>query len=208
MSISGAKQEFVMVDVGAPGRHSDGGVFAHSEMGQRFMNGSMFLPKPEKVRDSNQELPYVLVGDEAFALSPFLMRPYPRRYDLDLRKRVFNYRLSRARRIVETSFGILSAVWRIFKSPLRTNLATSIKIIKACCCLHNFLLKFEPEKQRIAQMGTSKDAYENCFTDLPAAPTGVEPATGLALVREKFTDYFMTIGAVDFQWAKAVTADF
>lgn len=208
MSISGAKQEFVMVDVGAPGRHSDDGVFAHSEMGQRFMSNSMFLPKPEKIRGSNDEFPYVLVGDEAFALSSFLMRPYPRRNELDLKKRVYNYRLSRARRIVETSFGLLSAVWRIFKSPLRTNVATSIKIIKACCCLHNFLLKFEPEKQRIAKMGTSQDAYENCFTDLPAEPAAVAPATGAALIREHFSNYFMTNGAVDFQWAKAINADF
>lgn len=36
MALGGAKQEYLMVDIGAPGRHSDGGVFAHSEMGQLF----------------------------------------------------------------------------------------------------------------------------------------------------------------------------
>lgn len=110
MSISGAKQDFIMCDIGAPGRHSDGGVFAHSEIGQRFADGSMYVPSKQKITNSEEEFPFVLVGDEAFVLSSYTMRPYPRRFELDLMKRVFNYRLSRARRIVETNFGILSAV--------------------------------------------------------------------------------------------------
>lgn len=70
----------------------------------------MSLPKPEKIEDSDGEFPYILVGDEAFALNTYVVRPFPRLDDLDLRKRVFNYRTSQAWRIVETSFGILNAV--------------------------------------------------------------------------------------------------
>lgn len=206
MAITNAKQEFVMVDIGAPGRHSDGGVFAHSQMGQNFMEGSMSVPEPELIPNSVDKFPFVLVGDEAFALSSFLMRPYPRRSELNLKKRVFNYRLSRARRIVETSFGILSTVWRIFKSPLRTHLETSMRVIKACVCLHNFILKFEPKRQKILTMASSRDAYENCFTNLP--PDSEVPVTGAAQIRERLAHHFMSSGAVEFQWVRAINADF
>jgi hypothetical protein len=55
----------------------------------------------------------VLVGDEAFALSEHVLRTYPNR-NLTFLKRVYNCRLSRARRMVECTFGILANKWRIF----------------------------------------------------------------------------------------------
>lgn len=209
LAISGAKQHFIMADIGAPGRHSDGGVYASSEMGKRFQSERMFVPPREKLTESGPELPYVLVGDEAFALSSHLMKPYPRRNCLDLKERVFNYRLSRARRIVETSFGILSAVWRIFKAPLRTNLTTSLKVIKACVCLHNFILKFDPERERIINMGNSNEAKENCFETLPdCLLNDTDNLVGAAKDRDDFANYFLTDGAITFQWDKALNAEF
>ncbi|KAG8176121.1 hypothetical protein JTE90_025579 [Oedothorax gibbosus] len=62
------------------------------------------------------------------------MRPFPRS-QLDSRTRMYNYRLSRARRIVEN--GILSAKWRIYKRPFECKLQTVDKIV--LCALHNFV---------------------------------------------------------------------
>jgi hypothetical protein len=53
-------------------------------------------------------LPYVMVGDEAFPLKPYLLKPYnANKIRGDESKKIFNYRVSRARRISENAFGIL-----------------------------------------------------------------------------------------------------
>lgn len=58
---------------------------------------------------------------------------------LSYEKKIFNYRLSRARRYVECSFGILSNKWRIFHRAINVNVDFIVDIIKACCVLHNFV---------------------------------------------------------------------
>jgi len=75
----------------------------------------MNLPKAKSIFDGGPSLPYCLVGDEAFPLKPYLLRPYPRgsKKELSTEQHIFNYRLCRARRIIENSFGILASQWRI-----------------------------------------------------------------------------------------------
>lgn len=67
------------------------------------------------------------------------MRPYPSK-NLTKQQRIFNYRLSRARRVVENAFGILASRWRNYQKPLNTSLETADAIIKAPVCLHNLLM--------------------------------------------------------------------
>lgn len=83
-------------------------------------------------------MPYTFIGDEAFSLSLKIMRPFSGKVLSD-KKRIFNYRLSRARRNVESAFGILSNKWKFFHKAINVNLDLSILIIKTCCALHNFV---------------------------------------------------------------------
>lgn len=55
---------------------------------------------------------------------------------LEQEKRVFNYRLSRARRVIENTFGILATKFRIF---WRSIVEKVTKVTQAACALHNFL---------------------------------------------------------------------
>ena len=57
---------------------------------------------------TGRSLPFIMVGDEAFPLKEYLLRPYPGRFLPD-KKAIYNYRLSRARRVVENTFGTLAS---------------------------------------------------------------------------------------------------
>lgn len=54
-------------------------VFRSLTMEKGFFENRMNLPDPEVIRNdcSRKEIPYYLVGDEAFPLKPWLSRPYP-----------------------------------------------------------------------------------------------------------------------------------
>ncbi|XP_044005921.1 putative nuclease HARBI1 [Aphidius gifuensis] len=148
LAICDAKYCFTLVDIGANGRQSDGGVFSRSIMGRRFENGSMGVPPPAAVTGTQTILPYVLVADQAFSLAPYLLRPYPDRSGLNYTKRIFNYRLSSVRRIIENTFGILQARWQVFWGPIGGNIDTTKAIVAACVCLHNFLMKGDKTSRR------------------------------------------------------------
>lgn len=96
------------------------------------------LPRPQLLPGTKATMmPYTFVGDEAFFLSEFVMRPYTGKF-LHYNKRIFNYRLCRALRFVECSFGILTNKWRIFHRAMDVKLDLVISIIK-CCVLHNYV---------------------------------------------------------------------
>ncbi|OXA55620.1 putative nuclease HARBI1 [Folsomia candida] len=119
MAVVDHKYKFSAVDIGASGSQSDGGVFGRSEIGKRLENGKLGLPEPKIVGPHLQ--PHVIVADDAFALKPYMMKPFPGKF-LTLERRIYNYRLSRARNVSENAFGMLAARWRIFHTPIVASL--------------------------------------------------------------------------------------
>ena len=69
-----------------------------------------------------------------------MLRPYPRRNELNIHGLIFNYRLSRARGLIENTFGIL-ARFRIFKRTIIAKIENIRHITKAAVILHNFLMR-------------------------------------------------------------------
>ncbi len=131
-----------MVNIGAYGTDTDCGVFMNSPMFSALEGGQMSLPQARVLPDTDVRLPYVFVGDEAFPLKKYLMRPFPK-WQLTPEKVIFNQRLSGASRVVECSFGILSAKWRIFNKCIETKAENAIKIVQCTTLLHNIIIDKE-----------------------------------------------------------------
>ena len=105
MAIADPEYECLYADVGSNGRVNDSGVWNKSSLLQAIQNGSVKLPKDDALPVNGVIAPYVFVGDDAFALKKFMMKPYPQQ-NLTVDKRVYNYRYSRARGISENLFAI------------------------------------------------------------------------------------------------------
>lgn len=196
MAISSAFYEFLLVDIGAEGRHSDGGVFKNSNMGQLFTANAIHVPPPCPIVENGELMPYVLVADKAFQLTNYMMRPYPGK-TLTESQRIFNYRLSRARRVIENAFGIMVARWRIFCGPLNTSLSTSENIIKACVVLHNFCInKPQFSSARNADKNSIHDSYVQPMRKIGSNTHSRYAAT----IRDNFKNYFLHEGAVHWQY--------
>ena len=104
---------------------------SNPEFGQALENGTLSLPGDRAVPGTTEpSLPFVIVGDEAFPLKRSMLRPYPGK-NLPEPEAIFNYRLSRARRIIENSFGILAARWLIFRRPIIADATKVVAYTKA-----------------------------------------------------------------------------
>lgn len=168
-------------------------VFLKTAFWHNMINNTLNLPGPTSLLNTNIALPYVFVGDEAFALHQNLLRPYNSQM-LDAEKSVFNYRLTRARRYVECTFGILANKWRIFHRPLNVSLDLAVDVVKACCLLQNFIHKEEGVKG-------VQESLSGCELEefLPFDSTEMVPTTANE-IRDKYKEYFNSeYGSVPWQ---------
>ena len=88
-----------------------------------------------------------------------MMKPYSRR-NLTREERIFNYRLSRARRVVENAFGILAQRFAIFKNTMLHEPDTAREIINTCLLLHNLMRTRYPGLQNQALDRPENNANE------------------------------------------------
>lgn len=109
LAVADSNYKFLYMEVGAVGSESDGGIYAQSKLAELMEDNKANFPPPEVLPDdpSGVSVPYFLLGDDAFSLKPYMMKPYPTR-NLTRAQRIYNYRVSRARRVVENAFGIMA----------------------------------------------------------------------------------------------------
>lgn len=154
-------------------------------------------------------MPYVFVVDDAFALSTCMLKHFPGLHTKGSKERVFNYRLSRARRVVENVFGIMSSVFRVLRKPMFLQPEKVSIITLTCCFLHNFLRNSKSSRSNYTPSdaeldgefypGTWRRDQENMTSLLPLRNKARNSSIDAKNIREAFGEYFMNKGKVPWQ---------
>lgn len=185
LAVCDSNYKFIFVDVGCYGKCSDSTIFMRSQIRSDIDENRLSIPQPKHITNNEVALPFTFIGDEAFPLSNYMQRPYAGNY-LTPKKRVYNYRLSRARRYIECTFGIMTNKWRIFHRPLNVGIDFGEEIVKTCCILHNFVRSKVKVIRRRKKVPRIIGLYDN-----PNIDEIVSRLSGIA-IRDKFADYFVS----------------
>jgi hypothetical protein len=137
-----SKSRFVVIDMDAYGKQSDGGTFSGSTLYQFLADSESTLPKSASFEGSGTDMPFVILGNKAYPLKTFLMKPLARK-NMSCEKRGFNCRLLQAMRYGECAFGLIIAKWRLLNKALETNVNNAERIVKFICLLHNIITDTE-----------------------------------------------------------------
>ena len=132
------QKNFIFVNVGCQGRISDGGVFSNTSIYDKIQRGELDLPRSSRLPGGAADLPFVFVADDAFPLQKHIIKPFSGYQMRGSMERVFNYRMSRARIVVENTFGILASVFRVLPRPILHQPDKATMVVLACVHLHHF----------------------------------------------------------------------
>jgi len=205
LAVVNAEYRFIAADIGAYGSSSDGGVLHRSALGHALQRQQLNMSQESVLSNFSQagKQPYFLVGDEAFPMETYLLRPYPgRRLPTD--KKIFNYRLSRARRVVEQAFGLPAARWRIFQRRITLSPDNAQKVVQAAIILHSVVQHSTPTGSPSELPNPTDDGPStSSLQPMNMTHTGRgnnRPCNSALAVRETFKGYFNSAeGSVDWQ---------
>ena len=130
--------KFTHVSFGYPGSIHDARVLRLRGLFDLGEN-EQILTSPIKIV-SGTEIPPLIIGDSAYPLLKWLIKPYSNRGHLTPDEREFNKKLSAARSVVERAFGMLKGRWRLLLKKVEQQTRTLSKTVLAACVLHNICI--------------------------------------------------------------------
>lgn len=125
------------VYVGWPGKVHDSRVFKNSPLYDACC-ARTFLPMGLSKVITNVVVPPVILGDSAYGLTNWLMRPFTDRGNLTNEEVAFNTAHSKTRVVVENAFGRLKGRFRSLGKRLDQSVENATTTVTACCVLHNY----------------------------------------------------------------------
>nr|CAI5818661.1 unnamed protein product [Callosobruchus analis] len=171
MATADADYNFTFVDIGCQGRISDGGVFGNTILSKKLDERELKLPPCSPLNGREKPVPYcdVCCGNSN----------NPKGFT----QRIFNYRLNRARRVTENTFGIASSVFIVLRKLMLLEPEKAKYVVMAIVYLHNYLRRSKTP----GNIYTPRDSFD---TELDGAIVLlIAPRSGLAI------NYGIDVGA-------------
>ncbi|XP_040174386.1 putative nuclease HARBI1 [Anopheles arabiensis] len=151
LGVVDSNSNFIYADVGSKGRISDRGVFRNSVLYKKLERNECGIPSPAPLYQASRILvPYMFLGDKAFPLTHYCLRPFSGLTERGSVQRIFNMRHSIARRPVEMAYGIHSGRFRVLRKPIELSEENAKKVIMATIYLHNFKRRDENTRNQDA----------------------------------------------------------
>ncbi|XP_067614383.1 uncharacterized protein [Eurosta solidaginis] len=138
LALVDAKYRFMYIHCGSPGRCNDSSIFERSSL-KRELQECAILDEISWYH-GRTKIPVHIISDSAFRLSQYVMKPYPYNIENSAGQKLFNYRLSKCRRVVENAFGHYKARFRRIGEGIDNHIKNANVVISAACRLHNFLI--------------------------------------------------------------------
>jgi hypothetical protein len=115
--------------------------FPQDQFWENRWEANMFnIPNSKSPPESEEPLPFEIVGNKAFLQNKYLLLPYPGvPAQNDESKQIYYYRLSRGCQVVENAFSILTQNFRLFYSQFQLSPDNADKAVLAACVLHSYL---------------------------------------------------------------------
>ncbi|XP_069622611.1 uncharacterized protein [Ranitomeya imitator] len=177
---------FITISIQSCESSNDSQISTTSIMGQQLLVNPRAIPQPRVLLGSSgPPAPFVIVADEAFDMSNHVLRPFSCR-GMDNRRRIYNCRLTKARKYVEYGFGLLFAKWQLLSSAIQLDEPNVTSVIQACVILHNFVRMNDTSLDQVMEVPESF-TLPNVIQDHSARLKD----SGLK-VRNQYADYFMT----------------
>ena len=170
--------------MGWPGSVHDARVFAHSNLYKKITEEELLPSKPLRV--NGVDVPLFLIGDSAYPLNTWLMKPFPHNGVLTTEQKTFNYRLCRARIVVENAYGRLKARWRRLMKRNDMHVRNIPNVVAVACILHN-MCEVHGDAFNDAWLETSDNSSQP-----PTTACHSSTSNGPKRVRDALVHYFST----------------
>lgn len=190
LAVFGPDYQCLWASAGTNGRSPDSAIWQNCDLKKplSLSHNTLNLPKPRALPETAMPVPYVLTGDDAFALTRFMMKPFPLT-GLSRAQRIFNYRLSCMQRISDNCFVIIANRWRVFRAPILLPPDRVVDLILVALVLHNFL--------SVNGMTDQEDEEGNVIPGPNGGATAVSRHHGLTIILNAATITPMKLGQLE-----------
>ena len=175
---------FLDIYVGWPGRVHDARVFSNSSLYDRGQTGVLLPDWKEQI--AGKDIPLVILGDPAYPLLSWVMKAFPNNGHLSAEQKKFNYRLSKARVVVEHAYGRLKGRWRCLLKRLDVSVDDVPQLVAACCVLHNICEVHRDGFNEQWMEGVEERIRDDCST----AVTTAQQEDNAVETRDALKSYF------------------